>query len=68
MNGIYLYFVNKHFLVGRYWDFKEIADNNFRSDENGGKLSERVENTVRKGEIARYDQFLLFPSEFSKDL
>ena len=21
MNGIYLYFINKHFLVGRYWDF-----------------------------------------------
>ena len=27
MNGIYLYFVNKPFLVGRYWDFKvEIGD------------------------------------------
>ena len=22
MNGIYLYFVKKHFLVDRYWDFK----------------------------------------------
>ena len=22
MNGIYLYFVNKLFLVGRYWDYK----------------------------------------------
>ena len=22
MNGVYFYFVNKLFLVGRYWDFK----------------------------------------------
>ena len=27
----------------------------------------RLENTVRKGEIARYEQFILFPV-FSKDL
>ena len=40
---------------------KEFADNNFKFDENGRKLSKRVENTVGKGEIARYDQFLLFP-------
>ena len=25
------------------------------------KLSKQVENTVGKGEIARYEQFLLFP-------
>ena len=34
------------------------------------KLSESslewVENTVRKGEIARYEQFLLFPQCFQK--
>ena len=30
-------------------------------DENGRKLSKQVENTVEKGEIARYEQFLLFP-------
>ena len=23
MNGVYFYFVNKLFLVGRYWDFKD---------------------------------------------
>ena len=45
---------------------KECADNNFRFDKNGGKFSKRVENTVGKGEIARYEQFLLFPV-FSKD-
>ena len=37
-----------------------------RVDENGGKLSKRVENTVGKGEIARYEQFLLFPQCFQK--
>ena len=31
------------------------------------KLSKRVENAVGKGEIARYEQFLLVPV-FSKDL
>ena len=35
----------------------------FKFDENGGKLSKRVENTVGKGEIARYEQYLLFPSK-----
>ena len=32
----------------------------------GKKLSEQVENTVEKGEIARYEQFLLFPQCFQK--
>ena len=40
---------------------KEFADYNFKFDENGGKLSERVENIVGKGEIACFKQFLLFP-------
>ena len=31
---------------------KEFADNNFKVDENGRKLSEWVENTMGKGEIA----------------
>ena len=39
---------------------KEFADDSFRFDENGRKLSKQKENTVRKGEIARYEQFLLF--------
>ena len=43
-----------------------FADDNFKFDENGRKLSERVENTVGKGEIARYEQFLLFPQCFQK--
>ena len=41
-------------------------DDNFKFDENGRKLSKRVENTVGKGEIARYEQFLLFPQCFQK--
>ena len=34
--------------------------------KNGRKLSKRVENTVGKGEIACYEQFLLFPQCFQK--
>ena len=45
---------------------KEFADDNFKFDENGRKLSKRVENTVGKGVIARYEQFLLFPRCFQK--
>ena len=40
---------------------KEFADDNFEFGENSRKFSKQVENTVRKGEIARYEQFLLFP-------
>ena len=45
---------------------KAFADDNFRFDENGGKFPKRVENTVGKGKIARYEQFLLFPQCFQK--
>ena len=45
---------------------KEFADDNFKFDENGRKLSKRVENTVGKGEIACDEQFLLFPLCFQK--
>ena len=45
---------------------KGFADNNFKFDENGSNFSKRVENTVGKGEIARYEQFLLFPQCFQK--
>ena len=45
---------------------KGFADDNFKFYENGRKLSKWVENTVRKGEIARYEQFLLFPQCFQK--
>ena len=44
----------------------EFAEDNFKFDENGRKLSRWVENTVRKGEIACYEQFILFPQCFQK--
>ena len=45
---------------------KEFAENNFRYDETGRKFSKLVENIAGKGEIARYEQFLLFPQCFQK--
>ena len=45
---------------------KEFADDNFKFDKNGRNLSKRVENTVGKGEIARYEQFLLSHSVFKR--
>ena len=42
---------------------KEFADDNFK---NGRKFFKRAENTALKGEIARYQQFLLFPQSFKK--
>ena len=43
---------------------KVFADDNFKFFENGRKFSKRIENTVGKGEIARNEQFLLFPQCF----
>ena len=45
---------------------KEFADDNLRFDEYGSKFSKKVENTERKGQIAHYEQFLLFPQCFQK--
>ena len=45
---------------------KKFADDNFKFVENGGKFSERVENTMGIGEIARNKQFLLFPRSFQR--
>ena len=45
---------------------KELADDICKFDENDRKLSKRVENTAGKGEIARYEQVLLFPQCFQK--
>ena len=46
--------------------FKDFADDNFKCDKNGRKLYKQVENTVGKGEIARYERFLLFLRCFQK--
>ena len=45
---------------------KQSAEDNFEVDVNSKKFSKLVENTVGKGEIARYEQFLLFPQCFQK--
>ena len=50
----------------RLFQTERFADKNFKFDENDRKLSYWVENTVGKGEIARYEQFLLFPQCFQK--
>ena len=45
---------------------EQSADDNFEFDVNSRKFSKLAENTVGKGEIARYEQFLLFPQCFQK--
>ena len=45
---------------------KEFADDNFKFDENNRKSLKHVENTLGKGKIAFYEQFLLFPECFQK--
>ena len=50
----------------RLFQLIEFADDNFKFDENGRKLSKQVANTAGKGEIARNEQFLLFPQCFQK--
>ena len=45
---------------------KAFADDNFEFDDNDRKSSKRVENTVGKGEIARYEHFLLFQQCFQE--
>ena len=42
----------------------EFADDNFIFDESGRMFFKQVEYTVGKGEIARYEQFRLFPQCF----
>ena len=44
----------------------EFADDNFRFDEKGIKLSKQVENSIGKGEIAHNEQFLLFSQCFQR--
>ena len=47
-------------------NWKQLQTDNFKFGENGRKFSIRVENTVGKGEIACYEQFLLFQQCFQK--
>ena len=43
---------------------KQFADDNFKLDKNGRKFFKKVKNPVGNGEIACYEQFLLFPQCF----
>ena len=43
-----------------------FPNSNSKFDKNAGDFFKRVENTVGKGEIAHYEQFLLFPQCFQK--
>ena len=45
---------------------KEFASGNFKFDQNGRKNFQKSKNTVGKGKIARYEQFLLFQLCFRK--
>ena len=56
---------SKILLFGKDLTQKKVADDNFKFDENGSKLSKRVENIVGKGEIAREKEKLLVTSNFS---
>ena len=50
----------------RLFQTERVCRQQFRFNENGRKFSKQVENTVGKGEIARYMQFLLFSQCFQK--
>ena len=45
---------------------KEFQDDNFTLDENDGKFTKTIENTVGKGKITRHKHFLLFQQCFQK--
>ena len=47
---------------------KEFADDNFKFDENGRKLSKQVENTEGKGKNCSLPAISPFPTVFSKGL
>ena len=55
-----------HNNVSDWSKLKVFVDNNFEFDESGGNFSKRLKNTVRKGEIARHEQFLLLQQCFQK--
>ena len=57
------------YLIWQYWAVpvqQQIRDMMSKIWINGIQLSDWVENIVGKGEIARYEQFLLFPQCFQK--
>ena len=63
-NDFYQHFPKRQILETS--KLKEFSDDNFKFYENGKKFSKWEDNTVGKGEIARYEQFLIFPQCFQK--
>ena len=66
VNSKYIILTHYQTTILDWSKMKQSADDNFKFDENIRKFSKWVENTVGKGEIARYQQFLLFPQCFQK--
>ena len=55
--------------VSIFSKLKDFADNNsnkMKMVESSTNRYQQVENTVGKGEIAHYEQFLIFPQFFQK--
>ena len=52
--------------LNEQFSLNESADNNFKLNENKGKFSCSIENTVGKREIACYEQFLLYSQSLQK--
>ena len=50
----------------KLFQIETVCRGQFKFDEKSSKFSKRVENTVGKEEIARYEQFLLYPHCFQK--
>ena len=50
----------------RPFQAERVSSQQFSLHESGRKFFRRIENTVGKGEIALYEQFLLFPQCFHK--
>ena len=46
---------------------KVFAEDNFKFDENGQRVLQMGRKQWKKGEIAHYEQFLLFPQCFLKN-
>ena len=49
-----------------FFKLKDLADDNFNAMKMAESYPKREENNAGKGEIARYEQFLLFPQCFQK--
>ena len=60
--GKELTFLNRQILDSS--KLKEFVDNKYWFDENDRKFFKPVKTTVEKEEVARYEQFLLFPQCF----